>query len=342
MVRKLAAVFALSVISTTIFAQVGNIHIVGSQLVSVPLNTSLAEQKWVTFEKISLSPQAKSFLLQHSKDSAGDVALGKPSKVSIGMNNVPVLDQGIHGTCATFATTGAYDAAYGQGDYVSQLCNLELGSYLEEHDSSYYSGWDGTWDMYVAAQLTKYGAIPVSYQMSDGCAGVKVYPAYNSSIGNPMSVSDFTQHSVNIAQKVSYSILLSPSQALSAETNNANLIKQIKTSLRQNHRVVFGVLVDVNRGGVGAFGTNVVQGDTWILTPQIRKDAENGSINAGHAMIITGYDDTRVVTGPNNLKQKGIFILRNSWGTSAGNGGEYYMTYAYFKLLVMEAVQINS
>ena len=59
---------------------------------------------------------------------------GKGSYKNIGMNNVPVLDQGRHGSCATFAATGALDAALtkpsGELGYISQLCNLDLGNYV--------------------------------------------------------------------------------------------------------------------------------------------------------------------------------------------------------------------
>ena len=68
---------------------------------------------------------------------------GLSSSIDLGMNNVPVLDQGSHGTCVTFATTAAVDAVLGKGDYVSQLCNLELGATLEQF-GYYPSGWDGS------------------------------------------------------------------------------------------------------------------------------------------------------------------------------------------------------
>ena len=66
-----------------------------------------------------------------------------PKRILLGMNNVPVLDQGSHGTCVTFAITAAIDAALSKGDYISQLCQLELGTYLEPMGYS-VSGWDGS------------------------------------------------------------------------------------------------------------------------------------------------------------------------------------------------------
>jgi len=43
----------------------------------------------------------------------------------------------------------------------------------------------------------------------------------------------------------------------------------------------------------------------------------------GHAVCIVGYDDTMPVAG----KPNGRFIVRNSWGTSWGDRGYFYMPY---------------
>ena len=56
-----------------------------------------------------------------------------PSEIQLGMNGVPVLDQGRFGTCVTFADTAAVDAALGKGDYISQLCLLQFGNYVTQH-----------------------------------------------------------------------------------------------------------------------------------------------------------------------------------------------------------------
>jgi C1A family cysteine protease len=81
----------------------------------------IAAKKDVYLIDIKLSPAERAALFNFNpkvthgyKSSRVDL----PSSVNLGMNNVPVLDQGRHGTCATFATTAAVDAALGQGDYV--------------------------------------------------------------------------------------------------------------------------------------------------------------------------------------------------------------------------------
>ena len=102
------------------------------------------------------------------------------------MNDVPVLDQGAHGTCVTFAVTGAMDAAYTEATHVkgddqfSELCSLELGTTLERQspidksgERTYPSGWDGSWGTVVLSQIKNHGLITKAYEKSHGCAGVR-------------------------------------------------------------------------------------------------------------------------------------------------------------------------
>jgi hypothetical protein len=82
-----------------------------------------------------------------------------PAKVFIGMNGVPVLDQGKYGTCVTFAITAAIDAILGKGDYISQLCNLKLGEYFSSKAIMLGSGWWGASGETVLSQLNAFGFI---------------------------------------------------------------------------------------------------------------------------------------------------------------------------------------
>ena len=64
-------------------------------------------------------------------------------------------------------------------------------------------------------------------------------------------------------------------------------------------------------------------------------------INAGHAIIVIGYNDNAVITNPiDNSRHKGVLKLRNSWGEKAGDHGDYYMSYDYFKLMAEESIEI--
>ena len=121
-----------------------------------------------------------------------------PVKVNLGMNATPVLDQGAHRECVTFAMTAALDAVLGKGDYISQLCSLELGDYLQRHGHTQYSGWDGSFGTVVLNQLQDYGIVPKSYEQEYGCAGIKRYPSTNEkNIGRPMPVREYSANALH-------------------------------------------------------------------------------------------------------------------------------------------------
>ena len=84
-----------------------------------------------------------SFWQQSEKDYRGGIrSFSGGSAVDLGMDGVPVLDQGAYGTCVTFASTAALDARIGKGDYISQQCSLALSQGLSNNywDGAYYPG----------------------------------------------------------------------------------------------------------------------------------------------------------------------------------------------------------
>jgi hypothetical protein len=318
------------------------------------LRAAVPAEKTVLFERIVLSPDAKKLLAQHIDTIIHDesVTIKKalspslPGASSLGMNGVPVLDQGQHGTCVAFAVTGAIDAAYTEGahipgdDHFSELCSLELGSTLEAQDPNNLSGWDGSWGTIVLNQMTEHGLITKAYQESRGCAGVRDYPLMaENDHGRPMSVADFHSHSEKVIPPVSYKVILHSEEAFA---KNDNVLQQVKAAISAGHRVTFGILLDVDQGYNGALGTYKVSHDTWILTKEIAKHAKAGTIEAGHEMIIVGYDDNIAVKDPQPKRKshKGLLTLRNSWGKEAGDQGTYYMTYDHFQALKLEAIEV--
>ena len=80
------------------------------------------------------------------------------SSVDLGMETVPVLNQGIHGSCVTFSITAAIDAIVKKGDYVSQLCSLQLGRHLQNY-GYISSGWEGGLGAVVLSQFETFGFI---------------------------------------------------------------------------------------------------------------------------------------------------------------------------------------
>lgn len=298
--------------------------------------------------KYELSRQAKSYLRdqlsQYPKNgySQASFASELPRKVTVGMEMTPVLNQGYHGSCVTFAVTAAINATLGAGDYISQLCSLELGSYLAINDKVQASGWNGSFGSWVLQQISEYGIISQNYQKLHGCAGVRDYPLLDeSSEGSPMSETEYLSHSIPISNLISWEPLLTDIEAFSPKNNMNDIVFQIKEELAKGNRLTVGMMLDVKVGDAGAVGTYHAYNDTWMLTPEIAMDAMNGEIYAGHELVVTGYDDDLEVVDNEGHVNRGVFTLRNSWSKFAGDQGNYYVTYDYVKFLVTEIMAVR-
>lgn len=342
------AIVALTLMAAYTFA--APVEITGAEPVELHLNDAPRgidgneATKTVSVMKLRISPDAQSALINRLKPSdkrafledgdSNETGAALSNKVTLGMGRVPVLDQGQHGTCVTFAATGALDAAFdkAEGDYISQLCNLTLGNYLEQHTSQ-PSGWDGSFGNLVLNQVSQFGVINKVKQHQNGCGGLKDYPRNNPyAHGDAMSPQVFAKFSETMPAGVYWQSVFTWDEAFDPKFNTAKALQDVKARLSEGHRVIFGTLLDVSVGQVGAVGTHHKPYDSWIVNDTIREHLRRGMIRAGHEMILTGYDDNLVIDG-----QKGAFILRNSWGRFAGDGGTYYMSYDYFKLMVHEA-----
>lgn len=95
-------------------------------------------------------------------------------------------------------------------------------------------------------------------------------------------------------------------QALLVE-NIDNSLTAMKTSLANNEPFVVGIAV------YSSFLTSKVA-RTGLVPMPTRGDQLLG----GHAIICVGYDDV-----------KKLWIMRNSWGTSWGDKGYFYLPYSY-------------
>lgn len=299
------------------------------------------KSKRITFQKYLLSQEAIDWLNQN---------LGKPyvtpisslsPQGSVGMNGVPVLDQGAHGTCVTFSATAALDAMVSHIDYISQLCSLSLGKYLHKENENYPSGWDGTVAKTVLWQIKKYGAISKINQKKFKCAGVKKYPKSDSgNTGKAMSPSEYATHSEDIMKSIVYLSILNIDDAISNRMNGALVLNNIKKAIDLGHRVMIGFLLDDNVGHNGAFGSYHAKNDSWVINKKIADDMTKRRFSAGHEVVITGYDDNGVIIDNDNKYHRGVVTLRNSWGVKAGDKGDYYMSYEYLSKLLIEATEL--
>ena len=94
-------------------------------------------------------------------------------------------------------------------------------------------------------------------------------------------------------------------------------IRDIKYSLAHGNPVVFGMEVYQD-----FYDTE----DGQLQIPNPKRTSEGG-----HAVFAVGYDN-----------QANVFIVKNSWGDSWGDGGYFYLPYEYVRLgLVSEAFTAN-
>lgn len=327
-----------------------DIQVLGSlnQTVEIPnhhlFRSTRSTLKQITVLQVELSENALQ-RLGHRVDNAlsDEVIINTPNKTQLGMANVPVLDQGRHGACVVFAAMGAVDAVLEKGDYLSELCLLQLGRYIEKNSYS-PSGWEGSTGENVLNQMRMFGLVSKSQELANGCGGLTTYPLNDEGEpGTEMSPEQYHQLSEPMrVDTVGWSVLLDIYHVFLDKIDMKTVLHQVKHSINGGDRITFGILLpDVNQGVVGAVGRHHVDYDSWILTPQIAKDMKTQKITAAHEMIITGYDDKAVAVDEEGHSYKGLLTLRNSWGTNIGDKGDFYMSYDYFKALALEAIRIR-
>ena len=304
----------------------------------------LKEQKHISLLKLQLSDAAQEQLehnLQTTNLYSSVQDLNASSSIQLGMNKVPVLDQGAHGSCVTFAVTGAVDAALGYGDYISQLCQLNLGNYLEKYSYG-SSGWNGSLGLSVASQMSLFGIVNKDKQRANACGVLSEYPTRGQDGSDELSIEQFSKISEPVFENsIVWSVLLDANQRTTSE-DAANVLQKIKLSLQNGSRVSIGmILLALDQGIVGATGTHHVQNDTWVLTPKIILSSLDPNNIGGHEMIITGYDDNAVAVDADKKIHKGLFTVRNSWGSDVGDHGDFYISYNYIQALLIEAIQIR-
>ena len=346
--------FLLLLVSGAVFAE--DIEVVGSIEQSLPLTNFYSQRdisqavNQVTLLKIELSDAAREKIdsraddaLNSSQDILTDELSNTKGKTQLGMGAVPVLDQGQHGTCVTFAVTAALDAALGKGDYLSQLCPLQLGRYLESNAYT-HSGWNGSNGGISLNQLSLFGFISKAEQNRSGCGGLTDYPLEGGDKpGTEMTPLEY--HKISEKMKpdvVGWSVILDIYHVFLDKTNMADVLNQVKITLDAGDRLTFGVILPaVDKGVAGAVGRYHAAYDSWVLTPEIIDEMKTQKDFSAHELIITGYDDNAVAKDKSGTKHKGLLTLRNSWGSKIGDKGDFYMSYDYFKALTYEAQRIR-
>lgn len=237
--------------------------------------------------------------------SYADSVVSKTFAVDLGMNGVPVLDQESSSTCAIFAVTAIINAIHGSGDYISQQCLLELGVYLQSNNKG-RSGWDGMSFTEVLNRINTYGIV-----------NKNLCPNTFAKKTASMNIDTYTSHSSKLwAHSIKWKRLVTRD------------INQVKMALNNRHRIAMSAYLNADN----AFGTPIFGNWSGLYSMEGKSSDYVGQVQNQrfvHAFVIIGYDDAK-----NMLK------LRNSWSQYAGDKGDFYMAYDYYKSLSVTAVEI--
>lgn len=333
----------------------GTVSATATITTSLPTGSGIPSKKPVTLIKYQLTPEQKHIFLSEttaSKNLTAEpliLATILPKKVELSMNGVPVLDQGKWGTCVTFATTAALDALVGKGDYISQLCGLQLGRYLEER-GFLPSGWNGSLGGWVLGQIESFGIVNKKTQELKSCGGLSKYPLQSTNNGQAVSLDEYKNIHENINKgDWEWISLLTPRQRLEIKNHESTYLpdyvltqikKELATTSKEelSHRFTFAVLLPYQHCSAGACAHYHEKDDTWAISESIHDDIYPEL--AGHEMVIMGYDDEAIAVDDAGKKHTGLFLLRNSWGQEVGDKGNFYMTYDFFKKYVLEIQKI--
>ncbi len=216
----------------------------------------------------------------------------------------PVRDQGQLGSCTSFCGTEAYEILYyyGHGSFPTTLSPAFL-YYCERVKilGEKITADNGAYMVDIPEVLQKYGVCLESlypYPSSDKSTAYKTAPA----------TADFTN---------ALNYVIGPKSTNYALINSGDTAA-VKNLLRNNIPVMMGLNVYDNSKYQYFEGLNSTN-NTYNPLTSTGALAQGVSLLGGHATPIVGYDET-----------KKAFLVQNSWGTSWGKAGFYYMPYSVF------------
>ncbi len=218
--------------------------------------------------------------------------------------NPAIRDQGQIGSCTAFCGTEAYEILwyYAHGSWPTLLSPAYL--YYTERVKilgEKITVDNGAYMVNIPQALQKYGLCFESlyaYPSSDRSTAYKTAPG-----------------AAAVSNALGYEIGQSPSSYALINSGDTTAVKNL---LRNNIPVMMGLNVYDNAKYQYFEGLNTTN-YTYNPLTATGALAKGCQLLGGHATPIIGYDDT-----------KKAFLVQNSWGTSWGNHGFYYMPYTVF------------
>jgi hypothetical protein len=230
-----------------------------------------------------------------------DVNSITPPPISYTLVNPDVRDQGQIGSCTSFCGAEAYEIGYYyKNNHTFPAVVSPAFIYYEERVNILHqsiSTDQGAYMVDIGQSLQTYGVCPESlyiYPSSDKSTAYKTPP-------NAAAIS------AALGYKVTGNTLI-----------NSGDVAAVKNLLLNNIPVMMGLNIYDNAQYKYFEGLNTTS-YTYNPLTSTGALAKGVRLLGGHATPIIGYDD--------NLQ---VFLVQNSWGTSWGNHGFYYMPYSVF------------
>jgi C1A family cysteine protease len=222
-----------------------------------------------------------------------------PSQADLRSQDSPIRDQGQLGSCTAFSMAGGLRQFLENKEANRVAQQQPFGSFINI-------------PVRAAAKFTELSTLQFYYdeRVIDGdvdqdagstmTTGMTVLS--NTGVAPesdwPYDITKFTQKPPAKADKDAGQFKIQAKTAL-------NNLDDIKATVAGGYPVVFGFQVFDNFMNIGSDG-------------KMPMPAQDSQIIGGHAVMVVGYDDA-----------KQVLVIRNSWSSSWGDNGYFYMPYAY-------------
>ena len=239
--------------------------------------------------------------VSNSKKELALKAVSLPSIVDLRSFCTPIEDQGALGSCTANAGVGLLEyfekRAFGKFTDGSRLFLYKVTRNL--------LGWTGDTGAYLRTTMQAMAGVGVSIE--------KYHPYIIANYDQEPSAFNYALAS-NFKSIIYYR--LDP-----AGTSGPAALQSVKNYLANNLPSMFGFTCYNNCLSQASSNGG-----------QIPYPTVSDRVVGGHAVVAIGYDDTKEIKNlVDGSKAKGAILIRNSWGTSWGDGGYGWLPYKYFE-----------